>query len=87
MKINRLSFKLEINLSRRVKWKSPLSYYKLNWFIFPGSLIPTNCVGALCSVLKEDCSKTYTETHKENERPAPKEEAQAISTLSMPVLM
>ena len=56
-------------------------------FFFLGSLIPSNCVEALCSVLMEDCSKTYTEKHTENERPAPKEESQAINTLSMPVLM
>ena len=60
---------------------------RMPFYLFSGSLIPSNCVEALNSVLMEDCSKTYTEKHTENERPAPIEESQAISTLSMPVLM
>ncbi|KAJ8312814.1 hypothetical protein KUTeg_010187 [Tegillarca granosa] len=44
-----------------------------------GSLIPSNCLGSLCNILSQDCSRTYTEKHTQ---PLTEEE----NVLSMPLL-
>lgn len=30
-----------------------------------GSLIPNNCIMALCNILSQDCVQTYTEQHSQ----------------------
>lgn len=40
----------------------------IDWYIyvdycFVGSLIPNNCLQALCNILSQDCKQTFTETH------------------------
>lgn len=46
---------------------------------FSGSLIPGNCLKALCNVLSQDSAHTYTETPDQN--------AMESVHLSMPVLL